>query len=81
MKRTISMLFLVAATIIIGACSSDKTQSYNPVSTANTPTAGQSQDSGLVGYSNFDSALTDKSYTQDKVSTDVKPLLSSGVSK
>ncbi|MEI6054684.1 MAG: hypothetical protein WCR55_01385 [Lentisphaerota bacterium] len=81
MKKTIALLFIGISMLLLGACAKDATRPYNPLSTANTPTAGQSQDSGLVGYSNFDSAVTDKSYTQDKVSTEVKPLLSSGVSK
>lgn len=67
--------------MLLGACAKDTIQPYNPVSTANTPTAEQSTDTGLVGYSNFDSAINDTSYTQDKVSTEVKPLYNSAISK
>lgn len=81
MKKNIALLFIGISLLLLGACTKDTTQPMNPISTANTPTEGQSQDSGLVGYSNFESAVNDDSYTRDKVSTEPRHLMSSGVSK
>ncbi len=80
MKKTFALLFIGISLLLIGACAKDTVRPYNPMSTANA--AGvQSGDSGLIDYSSYESAINDNSYKQDKVSTQVHPLMSSDVEK
>lgn len=76
MKKKMFLLISGAALLLLGACAKDTTRPYNTISTANTPTESQSADSGLVGYSNFESSLDDNPYAKNSISTEPKPLMS-----
>jgi hypothetical protein len=79
MIRLIVFAFFASAIILLGGCKSEDTRPYDPISTADGPgtsiasesanagqTAGQ-DDPGQAGLSNFEAALSDTSYTQDKI--------------
>jgi len=93
MKKLIVLLLMFSFVALLGACkSADTSRAYDPLSTADpagtsdasamqAKNAQDSADAGMVGYSNFESALSDTVYTLDKIPTKNKPLVSSGNSK
>ncbi|HBM15034.1 MAG TPA: hypothetical protein DD381_01590 [Lentisphaeria bacterium] len=80
MKKIIALFLVLFLTVLLSSCNSDENEPrpYDPLSTAemsgtsdaSNPEAKyllETSDSGMVGYANFQDALSDTTYTKSPI--------------